>query len=163
MIEAVPEPGQFLVVQEHHEVGQDRIAIDAARADLAHQVHAHRITAEREEGAVAERKDAAIAPDQVEREREQRVAEILADQRHDVGRDIEGALRRGGEVEQRHDDGRRQQDEDGEGDAAVGTEEALCDHASTALPFNANRPRGRFWMNRMISTSTTILPSTAPA
>ena len=33
---------------------------------------------------------------------------------------------------------------------------------STARPLSANRPRGRFWMNRMTATSTRILPSTAP-
>ena len=47
--------------------------------------------------------------------------------------------------------------------AAGGEEAARVDHASTALPLSANRPRGRFWMNRMMRTSTTILPSTAPA
>src|ERR1019366_7009589 len=36
-------------------------------------------------------------------------------------------------------------------------------HASIALPLSANMPRGRFWMNRMISTRMAILPSTAPA
>src|SRR3954451_20817576 len=36
-------------------------------------------------------------------------------------------------------------------------------HASTALPLSANMPRGRFWMNRMMSTRIAILPSTAPA
>ena len=66
-VEAVPVPGQFLPVQEHHEVGQDRIAVDAAAADLAHQIHAHGIAAEREEGAMAKREDAAIAPDQIDR------------------------------------------------------------------------------------------------
>ena len=47
--------------------GRIGLRIDAARADLAHQVHAHGVAAEREEGAVAEREDAAVAPDQVER------------------------------------------------------------------------------------------------
>ena len=42
-------------------------------------------------------------------------------------------------------------------------DERVGDHASTARPFSANRPRGRFWMNRMMATSTRILPSTAPA
>ncbi len=67
LIEAVPEPGQLLVVQEHHEVGQERIAI------LRRGVPIWRIrympiavAAEREEGAVAEREDAAIAPDEVD-------------------------------------------------------------------------------------------------
>src|SRR5262249_40488830 len=36
-------------------------------------------------------------------------------------------------------------------------------HDSTNLPRSANSPRGRRWMNRMIATSTKILPSTAPA
>ena len=36
-------------------------------------------------------------------------------------------------------------------------------HASTARPLSANSPRGRFWMNRMISTRMAILPRTAPA
>ena len=85
-VEAVPVPGQFLPVEEHHEVGQDRVGIDAARADLAHQVHAHGVAAEREEGAVAEREDAAIAPDQIERERQHGVAEVLAEQRHEIAR-----------------------------------------------------------------------------
>ena len=74
--------------------GRIGIAVDAARADLAHQIHAHRIAAEREEGAVAEREDAAIAPDQIERQRQQRVAEIFADQRHDIGRHVQRAVGR---------------------------------------------------------------------
>ena len=69
-IEAVPVDRQFRPVQEHHEVGPDRVGIDAAGADLAHQIHAHGVAAEREERAVAEREDAAIAPDQVDRERQ---------------------------------------------------------------------------------------------
>ena len=40
--------------EEHHEVRQLRVAVDAARADLAHQVHAHRVAAEREERRMAE-------------------------------------------------------------------------------------------------------------
>ena len=35
-------------------------------------------------------------------------------------------------------------------------------HASTARPFSANRPCGRFWMKAMISTRMKILVSTAP-
>ena len=41
----------------------------AVAADLAHQVHAHGVAAEREEHAVAERQDAGVAPDQVHRQR----------------------------------------------------------------------------------------------
>ena len=93
-VEAPPGDRQLLPVQEHHEVGQDRIGVDAARADLAHQIHAHRIAAEREERAVAERQDAAIAPDEIERDGEDRVAEILAEKLHQIGRDVEGRIRR---------------------------------------------------------------------
>ena len=38
VVEPVPEPGQRLIVQKHHEVGQDRIAVHAPRADLPHQI-----------------------------------------------------------------------------------------------------------------------------
>ena len=66
----------------------------------------------------------------------------------------------------RHEIGDRHQQRDHDEDAAVAAgarRSGRVDHASTALPLSANMPRGRFWMNRMISTSTTILPSTAPA
>src|SRR6185369_15786779 len=53
-------------------------------------------------------------------------------------------------------------DEDG-GAAVQRTRQDMRRHASTARPLSANRPRGRFWMNRMISTRMAILPSTAPA
>ena len=82
LIEAVPVPGQLVPVQEHHEVRQLGIAVDAACTDLAHQVHAHRVAAEREERAVAQAQDAGVAPDEIERDREQRVAEVLAEQLH---------------------------------------------------------------------------------
>ena len=108
-VEAVPVPGQLRIVQEHHEVGQDRIAVDAAAADLAHQVHAHGVAAEREERAMAERENAAIAPDQVDREREDGVADIFAQQRHQIGRHLEHRARRQQQVRQRdqHAAGRR--------------------------------------------------------
>ena len=93
-VEAPPGDRQLLPVQEHHEVGQDRIGVDAARADLAHQIHAHRIAAEREERAMAERQNAAIAPDEIERDGEDRVAEIFAEQLHQIGRQVEGRIGR---------------------------------------------------------------------
>ena len=62
--------------------------VDAAGSDLPHQIHAHGIAAEREEGAVAERENAAIAPDQIDRQREQREAEIFAEQRDEIGRQM---------------------------------------------------------------------------
>ncbi len=164
MVEAVPVPGQLLPVQEHHEVGQDRVGVAAAGADLAHQVHAHGVAAEREEGAVAEREDAAVAPHEVEREGQQGKAQVLAPQRHGGGRHVEGRGRRHEHVEAGHDDGRRRQEPEEDPAAPVRRlEEAARDHASTARPLSANRPRGRLWMNRMTRTSSAILPSTAPA
>ena len=74
--------------------GRIGLRIDAARADLAHQIHAHGIAAEREERAMAERENAAIAPDQVDRERQQGIAEILAKQRDEIGRAMKRRRRR---------------------------------------------------------------------
>ena len=101
MIEAPPEPGQFLVLQEHHEIGQRRIAVDAAGADLAHQVHAHAVAAEREERAVTEAQDPGVAPDQIEAQRQDRVAQIFAEQWHEVVRHGERRIRRDPAVQQR--------------------------------------------------------------
>ncbi len=121
------------------------MCIDAARADLAHQVHAHCVAAEREEGAVAEREDAAIAPDEVEGEGEQRVAQVLAPQCHRGGAEMECRSRRHGEVQDGNDDdGRRQQRQEDDAAMVGGFDEASRDHASTARPLSANNPRGRF-------------------
>src|SRR5712671_1375625 len=153
----------MIPVQEHHEIRQNRVGVDAAGADLAHQVHAHGVAAKREEGAVAERKNSAITPDQVDRKREQCVAGVFSPQRNQVGRHVERRFRRQREVESRH---RHRQSEDDENEgpkAAVEASSKTGRHASTARPLSANSPRGRFWMNRMISTRIAILPSTAPA
>ena len=88
VVEAVPEPGQRLIVQKHHEVGQDGIAVHASPADLAHQIHAHGVTAKREKCRVAETQDAAVSPDEVERERQHPVAHVLADQGDPEGREV---------------------------------------------------------------------------
>ena len=147
--------------------GRIGVAVDAARADLAHQVHAHRVAAEREERAVAEREDAAIAPHQVERQRQQRVAEILAEQR-DTRSAVERASIGGTSRLSAAARARRSRSDQRQQDATSCAAASACDarprdHASTARPLSANRPRGRFWMNRMMRTSTRILPSTAPA
>ena len=118
--------------------------IDAARTDLAHEIHAHGVTAEREERAVAERQNSAIAPDQIERERQDGVAEVFAEQRHDIGRHVKGRARRQEQIEQRNHRG--QQGEHAQEDAAAtiqALEKAGRDHASTARPLSANMPRGR--------------------
>ena len=69
--------------------GRIGIGIDAARADLAHEIHAHGVAAEREERAMPERQDPAIAPDQIECHGEQRIAGIFAEQRDDIGRQMQ--------------------------------------------------------------------------
>ena len=84
------------------------MAVDAARADLPHQVHAHGIAAEREEGAVPEREDAAEAPDQIDRQCEEGKAEIFPDQRHEIVGQMERRGRRHDEIEDGHKDGRGQ-------------------------------------------------------
>ncbi len=89
MVEAEPVDRQRMVVEEHHEVRQQRVAIDAARADFAHQVHAHRVAAEREERRVTERQDARVAPHQIDRQCEHRVAQIFAEQAHVAGRQMQ--------------------------------------------------------------------------
>ena len=70
--------------------GNIGIAIHAPRANLAHQVHAHRVAPERKEGRVPEAQNAAIPPDQIHRQRQHRVAEILANQRESVDRNVKG-------------------------------------------------------------------------
>jgi hypothetical protein len=132
LVEAVPVPRQFLPVQEHHEVRQDRVAVDAARADLAHQIHAHRVAAEREERAVAEREDAAIAPDEIERERQHGIGQILAEKRHDVGRHMQRMRNRQQQVRHRHQRGDRQQGEP--------TRKALRSSARKRKPEIMSRP-----------------------
>src|SRR6516164_10859080 len=58
---------------------------------------------------------------------------------------------------------RRNGDYEGGGAAIERADKDMRGHASTARPLSANMPRGRFWMNRMMSTRIAILPSTAPA
>src|SRR6187402_1459290 len=113
---------------------------------------------------MAERENAAIAPDQVDRQRQDGVADIFAEQRHQIGRHLEHRARGQQQVGQRDQDADRGDHREKDGGAAIQrTLEHMRHHASTARPLTANRPRGRFWMNRMISTRIAILPSTAPA
>src|SRR5215469_2555819 len=84
MVEPPPEPGQLLPIEKHHEVGQQRIAVYAARADLAHQVHTDAVPAQREEGALPEAQDPGIAPDQIQAQREKGITEIFAQKRHKI-------------------------------------------------------------------------------
>src|SRR5262249_22746875 len=164
MLETVPVDRQLGPVQEHHEIGPYRIGVDAAGTDLPHQIHAHGVAAEREEGTVAKREDAAIAPDQIDRKCQDRVADVLAEQRDEIARQMEGRRIRHEQIEQRHQDrngGEQRQENGGAAVERAGEREGA--HASTARPLRANSPRGRFRMNRMISTRIAILPRTAPA
>src|SRR5260221_2693390 len=161
---APPLPGKLLPVEEHHEVGH-RLAVLAIRADLAHQVHAEGVAAEREEQTAAERENPGVAPDQVHRQGDDGVAHDLADDREPVRRNAEGAGCGHTEVQQREDN------EDNAGDGAQrgpalrtvqARERGTHLQTSTARPFRANIPCGRRWMKKMMNTSTAILASTAP-
>jgi hypothetical protein len=96
-----PEPRQFLPVKEDHEIRQ--IALVAAIApDLAHQVHAEGVAAQGEEQPMAERENAAVAPDQVHRHSDNRVAEDLAGQGDEVRRQVQRMLGWQYQVHDRH-------------------------------------------------------------
>ena len=126
-------PGQRLPVEEHHEIGQLALVV-AVAADLAHQVHAHGIAAEREEQAVAQRQDAGVAPDQVHRQRADRVAHDLADQRHRVVAHVEDAAGRHHEVQQRRQRADHQQRDDEGGPAGAGEDgRAAREHQCRSL------------------------------
>jgi hypothetical protein len=78
MIEAVPVPGQFLPIQEDHEVRQIRVAIDSAGTYGAHEVHAERIAPQSEERAVPQAQNAHITPYEIEAQRQNGIADVLA-------------------------------------------------------------------------------------
>src|SRR5215469_13845540 len=101
MIEAVPEPGQRLPVQKHHEVRQYRVAVYAARSDLPHQVHTHRVAAERKKGRMSETQDAAISPDEIDGHRQHRITQILPDEDEAIRGKMNGGRRRNNLVEDR--------------------------------------------------------------
>ena len=103
-VEAVPIPGKFGPVEEDHEIGKVRIAIDTAAADLAHEVHANGIAPQRKKGAMAEAQYAAIAPDKIERQGEHGITKILADERHCVGGNVKRARRWHEQVQDRDRD-----------------------------------------------------------
>src|SRR5262249_18551912 len=129
-------------------------------------VHAHGVAAEREERGMAEAEDAAIAPDQVDRQRQDGVADPLADHRDDEVGDVERRVRRQS-VEQR-DRGEAEKPDHPQHPTPPGGARRLGEggdraHDSTKRPRSANSPRGRRWMKRMIAISTKILPRTAPA
>ena len=72
---------------------------------------------------MAERQDAAIAPDEVERDGEDGVAEIFAEQLHQIGRDVERGRWRRRQRQDGHED--RRQRQEGDEDEADPVEPAL--------------------------------------
>ena len=144
-VEAVPVPGQLLPVKEHHEVRQRGVAVDAPVADLAHQVHAHGVAAQGEEGAVAEAEDAAVTPHQVQRQRQQGVAQVLAQQADGIAAHVQTGFRRHQQVEQGDDQhGPEQNAQEGFGGAVGerGGEIRMSHYSSAARPRCGNSPRG---------------------
>ncbi len=138
-IEAPPGHRQLLVVQEDHEIRQDRVTIDPARADLPHEIHAHGIAAEREERAVAKAEDAAIAPGEIKRDREHCIGQVFAEQHHGAGGDVKRRARRECQIPDWHQQHqRRQHDEEHQSPPLDQLQEAHCQHG-TAL---TARPRG---------------------
>src|SRR6185312_1161340 len=116
------------------------------------------------ERAVAERENAAITPDQIDGECQDRVADIFAEQRHQIGRHLQHGADRQQQIRQRDQRAKRGDDDHEQRRAAIQrAREHVRHHASTARPLSANSPRGRFCMNTMIRTRMAILPSTAPA
>jgi hypothetical protein len=127
-VEGVPVPGQLRPVQEHHEVRQYRVAIDPARADLAHEIHAHGIAPQREEGTMPEAHDPAIAPDEVEGHGQERIGQVFTEERDRVGREVQRRGLGNEQVQDRdYDDGEAQ---DAEEDGSPGI---TCDEPEHAL------------------------------
>src|SRR5262245_61056966 len=67
------------------------------------------------------------------------------------------------QIQQGHNDRNGNEHQQKQPGAPAHDARAMILHASTARPLSANRPRGRFWMKRMINTRIAILASTAPA
>src|SRR5207244_12684844 len=111
-------------------------------------------------------------PDQIEDQREQRKAQVLAQQRYQVIGECYGRVWRDPDVED-WDDQRNYQCASGKAspetrppcdpDSAAGGHRHGYASASAMRPLRAKRPRGRRWMNKMIAIRTTILPRIAPA
>ncbi|MGC4094082.1 MAG: hypothetical protein QM756_40465 [Polyangiaceae bacterium] len=148
-VHRLPEPGQLLPVEEHHEVGQ-LAAIDTSFTDGQHQGHAHGVAAHGEEHAMAQAQDAGVTPEQVHGDGHGRVTQELAEQRHQVVRQLQ---RRAGRqrIEQWHERDRQQRDH-AERDPALfrqhgleprqlfGTDSRRVHATSAARPLSAKMP-----------------------
>src|SRR5271169_4296701 len=103
---------------------------------------------------MAKRQNAAIAPDQIERNGEDRVTEVFAEQLHQIRRKVEGRIGRHAKRQHRHQD--RRDDKDRDKDQAKLVKPGA--HASTARPRRAKSPLGRLWMKRIMKIKSTIWP-----
>ena len=81
MLEERPVRRQFGPAHESHDVGRHA----AEHMTRLEHVHGDQIAAEREEQAVPERQDPRVAPDQIEREGEQREGRDLSDDVGEIG------------------------------------------------------------------------------
>ncbi len=84
---------------------------------------------------MAERQDAGKAPHQIDREGQDGVTEILADQRNGETRNMHGAGRRGQQVQGREQRGAAEDAAECDGGGAV-----QAPHASTTRPLSGNEP-----------------------
>ncbi len=81
--------GRVFQFQEDHEIRQVGISVHAPRADLTHQVHPDCVAAQGKEGRVTEAENTAVAPDEINRNRQYRVRHVFAEERDRVGGDVE--------------------------------------------------------------------------
>src|SRR6185312_9387744 len=103
-------------------------------ADLAHEVHAHRVTAERKECCVAEREDAGETPDQIDGECENGEAQVFAGECDDVGGNVERGCCRRAQVQHDQQNGGAEHERQRDGGSAVeGHDGGWASTAATAL------------------------------
>src|SRR5262249_18505053 len=137
-----------------HKVGHLCIAVNTARPDLPHQMHSHGIAAQCEKSAMPKAENACVTPDEVKRQSQYCIREVLAGERNRVRRCMQWNPGRYHKVHPGEQQYRRRQNR---GYDPSGL------HASTARPRTGISPRGLRWMNKITITNNTILPSTAPA
>src|ERR671914_106656 len=78
------------------------MTVYAAGANLAHEIHAHGITAQGEKGAMPKAQYPTVPPDEIEGDGEQGIGEILTPQSHRVSRQVKPGGFRYQEIEYRN-------------------------------------------------------------
>ena len=94
-------PRQGFPIEKHHEVGQFRFVI-AIGANLAHQIHAHGVTAKCKKQAVTQRQNAGVTPDQIHGQRTHGVTHDFAYERHGEITHVQGMLNRQPQIQHRN-------------------------------------------------------------